>query len=163
MYLRLQLYCPGIIDTHISGLWTQRGQGRSAAAVQSQTVQWHWRLFPHLGCTSQSPLWRTELLLVKILPLSNFHFLKFSAIFSHLILLYCYKNGEEIRSWSCFQTPKTVTNKGARRKTHHTSGTNLHLLQSPADMTLTQVQKRKWFNIPNAHLCHLCYQGVQIL
>ena len=39
VYLRLQLYCPGIIDTHISGGWTQRGQGRSAAAVQSQTVQ----------------------------------------------------------------------------------------------------------------------------
>ena len=26
--LRFQLYCPGIIDTHISGGWTQRGQGR---------------------------------------------------------------------------------------------------------------------------------------
>ena len=81
VYLRLQLYCPGIIDTHISGLWTQRGQGRSAAAVQSQTVQWHWRLFPHLGCTSQSALWRTGRLLVQILPLFNFHFLKFLAIF----------------------------------------------------------------------------------
>ena len=67
-------------------------------------------------------------------------FSNFQLFFSHLIPPNCYKNGEEIRSWSCFQTPQTVTNKGARRKTHHTSGTNLHLLQSPADMTLTQVQ-----------------------
>ena len=134
---RLQLYCPGIIDTHISGLWTRRGQGRSAAAVQSQTVQWHWRLFPHLGCTSQSALWRTGRLLVQILPLFNFHFLKFLAIFLPFDSAVLFRKSEEIRSWSCFQMPKTVTSTGARRKTHHISGTNLHLLQSPADMTWT--------------------------
>ena len=83
----LTFVCSSIVLALLTHILADSGHGEDRGGVQQQCRV---RQFSDTGDCSRTSdahlnqhfgLWITELLLVQILPLSNFHFLKFSAIF----------------------------------------------------------------------------------